>query len=128
MRNSAKLLAAVAVAGLTFAAGSAFTGTGVTNNAGATQFIGGTVTQTVTGATLSTVGYGFTDATKTAVNKVTLTFADATGGKTPSIELNGAANGFTCEPVTQNVDNGAFESTCAGPALTGLSSIAVTVS
>jgi len=63
MRKSTKFFGALAVAGLLAAGGSAFTGTGVTNNAGATKFIGGTVTQSVSGATLSTIGYTFSDAT-----------------------------------------------------------------
>lgn len=59
MRKSSTILAAVAVAGLAVAGGTAFTGTGVINNAGATQFVGGTVNQSVTGATLSSVVYSF---------------------------------------------------------------------
>jgi hypothetical protein len=55
MRKSTKFLGALAVAGLLAAGGSAFTSTGVTNNAGATQFVGGTISQNVTGATLSSL-------------------------------------------------------------------------
>ena len=96
MRNSYKVLTAVAVAGLALAGGSAFTGAGLstTGAASAPQFVGGTVTQTVTGATLTGIDYGFVGGPtgpQTTVNQVTLTFADATGGKTPAIKLNDVA-------------------------------------
>ncbi|WP_138444665.1 hypothetical protein [Sinomonas susongensis] len=128
MRTSVKILTGLGAAGLALAAGSAFTGTGVTNSAGSTQFLGGTVSQSVTGATLSSIGYGFTDASDTAVNEVTLHFADATGGKTPTISLNnGTGTAFTCTAI----DGTTFQSTCtpaSGQSQTGLSSVAVTVS
>src|SRR5688572_232841 len=101
MRKSAKILAALSVAGLAVAAGSAFTGTGLATagQAGSAQFVGGTVSQSVTGATLQSLVYGFVDAnTKTAVNRVTLTF-DVTGvlGKVPTVVLTGGtAATFTC--------------------------------
>jgi hypothetical protein len=105
MRNSYKVLTAVAVAGLALAGGSAFTGAGLGRTSGApdSQFVGGTVSQTVTGATLTGVEYGFVGALtgpQTSVNKVTLTFADATGGKTPVIKLNGNAVSDDCGPIT----------------------------
>ncbi|MFD1212690.1 hypothetical protein ACFQ36_11640 [Arthrobacter sp. GCM10027362] len=125
MRTSAKFLTAATVAGLTFAAGSAFTGAGVTNNAGATQFIGGTVTQTVTGATLNSVVYGFSDApANTTVNEVTLTFGDTTDGKIPTIALTGGAGtAFTCTAIDPETN----VSSCTGGSQADLESIAVTV-
>lgn len=130
MRKSAKIFTALSVAGLAVAAGSAFTGTGVTTSgqAASEQFVGGTVNQTVTGATLDSLVYGFTDGTKTAVNEVTLTFADATGGKTPTLSLTGGtAATFTCTTV----DGTTFVSVCTaatGTSQTGVISAAVTVS
>lgn len=127
MRNTKKILGTVAVAGLVAAGTSAFTGTGLTNGAGATQFVGGTISQSVTGATLNSLAYGYTDGTKTAVNLVTLTFADATGGKTPTITLTGGtAVAFTCGAINATT----FVSTCApaaGASQTGVTSTAVTV-
>ena len=85
MRTSLRILAGLAVAGVLAAGSFAFTSTGVTNSAGATQFVGGTISQSVTGATLATVVYGFSDApANTAVHTVALTFSDANSdGKTP---------------------------------------------
>ena len=130
MRKSAKFIVALSVSGLAVVAGSAFTGTGVTTagQAAEGQFVGGTVSQSVTGATLYSVVYAFTDGTKTAVNKVTLTFGDATGGKTPTLSLSGgtAAN-FTCTAI----DETTFVSVCdaaQGTSQTGVNSAAVTVS
>jgi len=130
MRKSAKLITALSVAGLAVAAGSAFTGAGLstTGQASSSQFVGGQVTQNVSGATLDSLVYGFTDGTKTAVNQVTLTFADATGGKTPTLALTGGtAATFTCNAV----DPASFISVCTagtGTSQTGVTSAAVTVS
>src|SRR5690349_11214 len=60
--NTKKLIGAAAVAAVVAAGGSAFTGTGVTDNAAASQFVGGTVSQSITGATLNDISYHFTDA------------------------------------------------------------------
>lgn len=102
MRKSAKIISAVAVAGLAFAASAAFTGAGLTNNAGASQFVGGEISQTVSGATLSNVSYVFTDATNTAVSGVNLSFADAqSDGQQVTIALtDGSEATFTCTDVT----------------------------
>ncbi|MDQ0826189.1 hypothetical protein QFZ60_002362 [Arthrobacter sp. B2I5] len=101
MRTSAKIVTALSVTGLALAAGSAFTGAGLVNAAGPSQFVGGTVNQTVTGATLTNLQYGFTDGTKTAVNKVTLTFAPGAEGKTVNVSLAGGATpaAFSCTAI-----------------------------
>jgi hypothetical protein len=126
MRKSLKIAGAFGIAALAFAGSAAFTGTGVANTAGSSQFIGGTVSQTVTGATLTNILYGFTDTTNTAINQVTLTFADATGGKTPTISLTGGTPaGFSCTPI----DATSFSSTCTSAgSQTGVTSVSVTVS
>jgi hypothetical protein len=125
MRKSSKIVVAGAFAVLAAAGGSALTGTGVTNNAGATQFVGGTVSQSVTGATLSSIGYTFGDApANTAVTSFLLTFADANAnGKTPTALVNAtAADVFTCTVIT------AMTSTCtAATPDTGVTSVAITV-
>jgi hypothetical protein len=128
MRTSTKLIGAVAVAGLVAAGGSAFTATGITNNAGSTQYIGGTVSQDVTGATLSSVTYSFGDApANTAVHSVALVFADATtDGKTPTVAFTGGnVVAFTCDVIAV----GTHLSTCttAGADRVGVSSLAITV-
>ncbi len=123
MRTSAKIFTALSVAGLAVAAGSAFTGTGVTNDAGASQFVGGTVTQSVTGATLNSIAYGYSDApANTLVNQVTLTFADANAdGKTPTISLDGATS-ITCGTISVS-----HISVCTVATPESVGSIAVTV-
>ena len=122
------MFAAVAVVGAGGLAGSAFTASGITNNAGATQFVGGTVSQSVTGATLSSVAYSFGDApANTAVRSALLTFADATtDGMTPTVELSGGnAVAFTCTAIEAI----GHTSTCttAGADRTGVTGIAITV-
>lgn len=129
----AKALAvAVAVAGV-IASGAAFTATGVTSTAAASQFVGGTVSQTITGATLTDIAYGFTDATNTAVNAVTLTFAADAVGKHVAIALSGnGASSSSCVDVhgvdTEGVVSGPYTSECTVTAYTGANGIAVTVS
>jgi hypothetical protein len=129
MRRSTTLIAAVAAAGLAAIGGSAFTGTGVTNSAGASQFIGGTVNQTVSGATLANVAYTFGDApANTAVHSVALTFAVGAAGQTVAITISGGnAVVFNCEAVGATTAN---ISTCltAGADIVGATSLAVTVS
>ena len=77
MRKSSKIISAAAIAVVAAAGGTAFTGAGVTDNAGV-QFVGGSVTQDVQGAVLQKVAYQFDDtagdASNTKVKLVTLTF------------------------------------------------------
>jgi len=130
-KRSKIAIAAVSLAGIVGLGGAAFTGTGVTSNAGAAQFVGGTVTQTVTGATLSTIAYGYTDTTNTAVNQVTLTFADANANTHPVTILLGAATpvAFTCENVGATTT---MVATCTpttpGMSQTGLTGVTINVS
>ena len=134
--KSAKLMVgAVAIVGAAGAlggsafAGSAFTGTGVTTSgtAASAQFVGGTVSQSVTGATLSSIVYTYADTTNTAVNQATLTFADsATDGKTPTVAFSaGTPVGFSCTAI----ESTGHTSTCTptGANQSGATGIAVTV-
>jgi hypothetical protein len=129
MRKPTKILVALAFGGLAVVGGStALTGTGLTNNAPDTQFIGGTVSQSVTGATLSAINYSFADDTNTAIDEVLLTFASDAAGKTVAINFTttGTAKPFTCTVVGAEVHT----STCtptAGNQL-GADGISVTVS
>lgn len=132
MRKSAKIISALSVAGLAVAAGSAFTGTGLTNTETTSQFIGGTVVQTVTGATLSNVTYGFSDDTKVLADSIALTFTGATG-KSVAVDVSAAGSGgtFTCEVVgttTLNVSNCNFVPAVAQEGYAGLSSLSIAVS
>lgn len=113
------------------AAGGAFTGTGLetTGQAAAPQFVGGTISQTVTGAKLSNIVYGFTDTTKTHVNLITLTFTGETvDGLHVAVALTGGTGGaFTCEDIGDTTTLTSICTPDAAPYL-DLSSLAVTVS
>jgi hypothetical protein len=122
------LIAAVGTAGVLASGSAAFTGTGVEMTAAPTQFVGGTVSQTVTGATLNDIAYSFTDAGNTAVDSVALTFADdKADGKVPTVVAtlgSGTPAIATCLPIaavshvsTRTVDG----------SWVGLSSLVVTV-
>lgn len=132
MRTPAKVLVGLAFAGAALAAGSAATGAGVTNSAPSSQFIGGTVSQTVVGATLDTIHYT-TDTVGSAygVTGVTLTFHDDhSDGATVALTAtsdDGGSGTFTCGNVVASTN----VSTCTiatGTVITGLSGITVTVS
>jgi hypothetical protein len=116
---------ALALASLAAFGGSAFTGSGVTMAAPTSQFIGGTVSQSVTGATLQSVAYGFKagDATHTILTSATLTFTDgAADGKVPTMALTGTSETATCTAV----DTGTSTCTFSGD-VTGLTGAAITV-
>jgi hypothetical protein len=125
-------MALVGATGLAGLAGSAFTGTGVTTtgSAASPQFVGGTVSQSVSGATLSNIAYGFTDTTNTAVNQVTLTFADASAdAKIPTIAFTAtAAVPFTCSAIESTGHTSTCAPTTGGTSQSGATAIAVTVS
>lgn len=125
MTTTHKLLGAFAVPGLVAASGSAFTGTGLTRSAADTQYVGGTVSQSVTGATLASVVYSFNDpSAKTSVSSIALALSGDVTGKVPTIVLTGGTP-FTCTAVSSGT------STCT-PTTTndyavGVTGIAVTV-
>jgi hypothetical protein len=130
MRKSTKFLAAVAFAGLAAAGGSAFTGSGLSTSgsAAADQFVGGTVSQSVTGATLSSVAYSYADTSNTAIHSALLTFADANSdGKSVGIVFSGGnAAAFTCTAVEATNHTSTCTATTADE--TGVTSAAITVS
>jgi hypothetical protein len=129
MRKSAKIITALSVAGLSMAAGSAFTGAGLTSAAGSTQFIGGTVSQSVAGATLTDLEYGFVaDGTQTAVNQVTLTFAEGADNKAVVLSLagSGTAADFTCSAIDA-ATNVSVCATAEGTSQSDVDSASVTV-
>ena len=131
MRTSAKVFTALSVAGLAVVAGSAFTGAGLSTggDAAAPQFIGGTVSQSVDGATLTDLVYGFTDGTKTAVNQVTLTFADGADTKVPVLALTGGGGAtFTCAAIDTDTHLSVCTPEVGGTTKTNVTSASVTVS
>jgi hypothetical protein len=137
MRKSTKLVGtlAFAVAGLIAAGGgAALTGTGVatSGSAASAQFVGGTVSQAVTGATLTAVTYGYTDATDTQVSTIALTFATTADGHAVTVAPSGGGAGvgtFTCGNTLSNASSCTYtpgSDTFTG--YTGLTSLATTVS
>ncbi|WP_138413966.1 hypothetical protein [Sinomonas gamaensis] len=126
MRKSQKIMLAVGLGAAALASGTAFTGTGLANTAPATQFLGGTVGQTVTGATLAGVSYAFADApANTEVNTINLTFANTADGRTVAVTPSGGTGSFTCTAVASNASTCTFTGTGG---YTGLTSIDITVS
>ena len=81
--NRAKtMIAALALAGAIGIGTNAFTASGLTNNAGSSQFLGGSVTQDVSGASLQNVAYAFADAPgNLIISEATLTFAGNANGQ-----------------------------------------------
>lgn len=110
MRSALQLLGGVAVAGIVATGGSALavggnalTGQGLTNSAGATQYVGGSATMTVNGVTLNSIAYAM-DAGKNGIATITVNVTDA-NGKTPTVSVSGgtwgagSAGTITCTSV-----------------------------
>ena len=122
-------IGAVGVCGAVgLAAGGAFTGTGLTTTgqANATQFVGGTITQTITGAILTTITYGFSDNPgHTHADSIVLTFSSTEDARTVSVALTATSDTGTWS-CTNTASN---SSTCTvtGGFATGVSSLNVTV-
>ncbi|WIM97161.1 hypothetical protein ACTOB_000662 [Actinoplanes oblitus] len=125
MRTMLQLIGGVAAAGVVAAGTTAFTagggvGLGGSNGATATKFIGGTATQTVTGATINAIAYTWSDTANTKLSALDLTFADLTVRKVPTLTLTGltpSSGGatFTCTAITgtgTNTDQAPFTSNC----------------
>lgn len=132
MRKALIIVGGAVIAALAALGGSAFTGTGLADTAGSTQFVGGTVTQTVTGATLASIVYAFADApANTEVSTISLTFTTTADGRTVTVTPSGGGGGvgtFSCTDTSSNA------STCTYSAGTdtltgylGLASLDVTV-
>ncbi len=130
MRTSAKFLTAVAVAGLVAVTGSAFTAGGLGANPAA-QFVGGKVTQSVVGTTVTGVVYD-TDEAANTISSVTLTFGnELVDGKTPTLVFGGTGTQpYACAAVASGV--GANTSVCTpttlgSPAANTVDSTTITV-
>jgi hypothetical protein len=115
-----KVVAGVsALLGVVMAGGAAFTATGITDNAYANQFLGGTVTQNVYGISLASVVYGLASGgtgsegssnNDNEVNLITLTFAGSAADLTfanaqalvPTLSLtldSGGPDSVTCTGI-----------------------------
>jgi hypothetical protein len=108
MRKSAKIITALSVTGLAVAAGSAFTGAGLSTTAGASQFIGGTVEQTVDGATLTNLAYTLISngsGNQTLVQSVALEFDAGAEGKVVTLQLDDTEGVYECTPIAGNKSN-----------------------
>jgi hypothetical protein len=133
VRKSTKLVIGAGFAGLVAAGGVALTGTGLADTASPTQFVGGQVSQTVTGATLSSITYGFSDSpAKTSVNTIDLTFANTADGRTVAVTPHGAppalAGTFTCSNVSTNASSCTYVPMATESGYVGLTSLDVAVS
>lgn len=133
MRKPVIIAAGAAIAALAAIGGSAFTGTGLGNTAPATQFVGGTVSQSVTGATLASITYSYADApANTEVKSIALAFSNTADGRTVAVSPSGGATGvgtFSCTATATNASTCTY--TAGTDTLTGykgLTSLSVTVS
>lgn len=127
------LVGVVALGGAAVAMGGAFTAGGISGTAHETPaFIGGSVDQSITGATISSIVHDVDEANN-KINSVTLTFGDATAdGKVPVITFTGATeNGaYTCVAVdaTSNQSLCSPNATTPVKADTNVTSVDITVS
>jgi hypothetical protein len=119
MRTMLQLVGGIAAAGVVAAGATAFTATGLATSgtgAAANQFIGGQISQTVTGANLSGIAYSFLDApTNTQFSSVLLTFsgtfsgaADKTLTITPAGGSLSTATKFYCGQATASDGSGGW--------------------
>ena len=119
-------LGALAVAGLVATAGSAFTASGLSTSgqAPSSQFVGGSVSQTNTGAVLESTKY------TVANNKVTgidLTFDRAAAGKTLAVTLGGVAYDCSAIATTGEGETAVTAASCTGDAANTSNGLSVTV-
>lgn len=136
IQNRAKaMIVAASLLGAVGIAGTAFTATGLTNNAGSTQFVGGSIDQSVTGAALTSVTYGYSDTTNTAVSSVALVFDANASGKTVAVTLHqgGTPTTLACvsddsTPVANTIGTSTYGANCTASNLTGVTGITVAVS
>ena len=99
MRKSAKVLSAVAVAGLAFAGSTAYTA-GNTFASGATAPLTGYATTTVSGATVNSLDYNL-NAAGDQISSVTLVLANDTTTSSVSMNFNGGTS-FGCGTGTMS--------------------------
>ncbi len=132
MRKSSKILIAATFVGMAVAGGAAFTATGVTNTADPEVFVGGTVSQSVSGASLSNVAYTYADASNTAVVSIDLTFATDDAGRTVTVDATGASAGTFDQVIPVQVNGSghavfAYVPDAGETGFAGLESIAINV-
>jgi len=131
MRTPSKIITALALAGLAVAGGAAFTATGVDTQAGDTQFIGGTVSQTVTGAVLNKIVYT-APGNGEEVTGISITFASppADGATIQAFYNNsapGEADGTEVVFSVAEADGTASTFSKTGLTITGLEDLDVVV-
>jgi hypothetical protein len=104
-----QLLGGVAVAGAVAAGSTAFTANGIQNTISGSTFLGGSVSQSVTGANLTAMSATTSDApTNRLVTAFDLTFDGNTpAGRTVTLTSDGTISagsptGFYCETVQAN--------------------------
>lgn len=140
MKNVTKVAGAIGIAAVIAAGSSAFTAGGLTLAGGQeTRFIGGTVSQAVTGATLNTIDYAYHDVDHLAIDTITLVFADSliesapgvAAVRTVQVTTNNGTPGatFTCVTGTgtPTLEKTSICSAAAPLGFTGLTDLDVTV-
>lgn len=129
MRKSFKLVGGLAIVGLVAAGSAAFTATGVTTQGQAAdpQFIGGTISQEVDGATLDSIVYGFAvGGTNRIVTSVALTFSgDTMPTLVPTADVTADTDDtFVCTAISVGLTS---LCTAQGSGAEGVSAVAIFV-
>jgi hypothetical protein len=126
MRTSNKIGIAAGVLAVAVIGGAAFTGTGLSSSLATSQFIGGSVSQTINGASLTAIDYHWVDDSHTALDAVKFTFDSQAEGKTVTVDVASSSGAsFTCPDVA----SGTFDTTCVPATVpaTGVTGVTVTV-
>jgi hypothetical protein len=128
MRTFSATVVAAAMIGAAAVGGAAFTGSGLASGAPATTFIGGTAGQTVSGATLTGVEYGFVDdGMNTGVETITLRLTGAEGGHVTGW-IDGDARAVSFTDPSPGLDDGVFIADLGAEPYADLDTLTITVS
>jgi hypothetical protein len=132
------MVASLGLVGAGALGASAFTATGLNNQAGSAHFLGGAIEQSVTGATLMSTNYVFHDATNEAVDEVDLAFDAPAAGQYVKVVFHQGVTDTTATsvstdaiPVSDKVGDAletGYGVKATVSSLTGVTGITVTVS
>jgi hypothetical protein len=126
MRKPLVIAGAALAVSLAALGGAAFTGAGLTNNAGDAEFVGGTVSQTVTGATLTKIQYAWSDASNTKLSNIHLQFGEPLNDHTVLVEVHGSGEPQTVTCLPEELSSQNWDCSVS-PELHGLHKVDVTV-
>ncbi|MFF5079911.1 hypothetical protein ACFY36_22905 [Actinoplanes sp. NPDC000266] len=116
-----QIVGGVAAAGVIAASATALTGSGLTRTTGANtaedRWIGGTITQTLSGSNIDSISYTFADTAKTQISGFVVVASDAAQKYvtvTPNGAFGGSADRFICGPTVGWNANGSTATSSTG--------------